>query len=68
MYDQENRFYFVHSYHALCDNPEDVLTTTFYGYNFTSSFERDNIVGVQFHPEKSHKFGMQILKNFTENF
>ncbi len=68
MYDHENRFYFVHSYHVVCDNPEDVLTSTFYDYNFTSAFEKDNIIGVQFHPEKSHKFGMQILKNFAENF
>ncbi len=68
MYDKENRFYFVHSYHAVCNNQEDVLTSTFHGHNFTSGFERDNIIGVQFHPEKSHKFGMHLLKNFAENF
>lgn len=68
MYAQENRFYFVHSYHVVCNNQEDILTTTFYGYNFASGFERDNIIGLQFHPEKSHKFGMQVLKNFAENF
>ena len=45
MYDQENRFYFVHSYHVVCSDQEDILTTTFHGYNFTSSFEKDNIVG-----------------------
>ena len=60
----ESRFYFVHSYHVVCDNQCDILTTTNYGYKFTSSFQRDNIIGVQFHPEKSHKFGMRLLKNF----
>jgi len=43
----------------------DILTTTNYGYNFTSAIEKDNIYGVQFHPEKSHKFGMQLLTNFS---
>jgi len=65
MYNQENKFYFVHSYHVICNDKEDVLTTTSYGYDFTSSIEKNNIIGVQFHPEKSHKFGMQLLKNFT---
>jgi len=62
----EPRFYFIHSYHLICNDEKDVLTETFYGYNFVSSVQRDNIFGVQFHPEKSHKFGMQILKNFVE--
>ncbi len=65
---QDARFYFVHSYHAVCNNTQDVLTSTYYGYGFTSSFERDNIIGVQFHPEKSHRFGTQLLKNFVENY
>lgn len=65
---QDARFYFVHSYHAVCNNPQDVLTSTNHGYRFTSSFERNNIIGVQFHPEKSHRFGMQLLKNFVENY
>lgn len=60
------RFYFVHSYHAVCRNEEDMLTTTQYGYHFVSAFQKGNIMGVQFHPEKSHKFGMQLLKNFAE--
>lgn len=60
------RFYFVHSYHVICEEPEDVLSTTTYGYEFTSAFQRGNIVGVQFHPEKSHKFGMELMKNFAE--
>lgn len=62
------RFYFVHSYHFECQSEEDILTTTNYGYSFTSSVAHKNIMGVQFHPEKSHKFGMLILKNFAENF
>lgn len=68
MENQENRFYFVHSYAVECYQTEDILTTTFYGYEFVSCFEKDNIIGVQFHPEKSHRFGMQLLKNFVENY
>jgi glutamine amidotransferase len=64
---QDPRFYFVHSYHVVCSNASDVLSTTNYGYNFHSSFAHENILGVQFHPEKSHKFGMHLLKNFIEN-
>lgn len=62
----ENRFYFVHSFHLVCQHPEDILTTTLYGYDFVSSVAKGNILGVQFHPEKSHKFGMKVLKNFAE--
>lgn len=64
----EPRFYFVHSYHVVCNNSNDVLSTTNYGFDFHSSFANRNIFGVQFHPEKSHKFGMLLLKNFIENF
>lgn len=64
--DDKSRFYFVHSYHYECDNSEDRLLETGYGYNFTSAIERRNIMGVQFHPEKSHRYGMQLLKNFVE--
>jgi glutamine amidotransferase len=60
------RFYFVHSYHVTCDHADDVLTTTEYGYEFVSGLQRGNIMGAQFHPEKSHKFGMRLLKNFAE--
>jgi glutamine amidotransferase len=63
----ESRFYFVHSYHVVCKHEEDILTTTYYGYKFVSSVRRQNIMGVQFHPEKSHKFGMRLLKNFAES-
>lgn len=59
-------FYFAHSYHVEIDNPEDELITSHYGYKFTVGIERENIIGVQFHPEKSHRYGMQLLKNFSE--
>jgi glutamine amidotransferase len=61
----EPRFYFVHSYHVVCRNEEEVLTQTFHGCEFVSSVKRENIYGVQFHPEKSHKFGMKLLDNFV---
>lgn len=61
----ESRFYFVHSYYVKCNHSQDVLATTKYGYEFTSVIEKGHIVGVQFHPEKSHKFGMQMFKNFV---
>jgi glutamine amidotransferase len=62
----EPRFYFVHTYKVLCADHQDVLAHTSYGQiGFTSAFARDNIVGVQFHPEKSHRFGMALLRNFA---
>ena len=67
MYD-EPRFYFVHSYHLLLDNPADVLATANYGYDFTVGIEHENILGVQFHPEKSHKYGMKLLENFVKYY
>lgn len=63
---QPMRFYFVHSYHYLCSSQENVLATARYGYEFTCAIVKDNIMGVQFHPEKSHKHGMQLLRNFVE--
>mgnify|MGYP003577853970 CR=1 FL=1 len=62
---EEPRFYFVHSYHVQCTNPADVLTTTHYGYDFHSIIQHENIYGAQFHPEKSHKYGMKLLANFA---
>lgn len=59
------RFYFVHSYYVQLDSRNDIIGQTTYGLDFTSSFNCDNIYGVQFHPEKSHKFGMNLLKNFS---
>ncbi len=61
-----SRFYFVHSYYVECDNPDEVLAVTEYGGKFHSVITKENIIGVQFHPEKSHKYGMRILKNFSE--
>lgn len=61
----EPRFYFVHSYHVVCDQPDDILTVTEYGYDFASAFSHGNIFGLQFHPEKSHRFGMQLFRNFS---
>lgn len=62
----EPRFYFVHSYFVHCHDASDVLLTTPYGEVFHSAFQRGNVSGVQFHPEKSHKFGMALLRNFAE--
>lgn len=59
------RYYFVHSYHAKCDSEENVLMICDYGYEFAASVVKDNVMGVQFHPEKSHDFGMALLKNFV---
>jgi len=62
----EIKFYFVHSYHIKCNNKLDVLTTTEYEYEFTSAIQKDNIFGVQFHPEKSHNWGEMLLENFIK--
>ena len=59
-------FYFNHGYYCVPDHEGDILTTTDYGVGFTSSVARGNLFGVQFHPEKSQKTGLQILKNFVE--
>lgn len=64
--DGEIRFYFLHSYHVICHNEDDVLSMTNYGYDFVSSFQKDHIIGVQFHPEKSHRFGMNFMKHFAK--
>jgi imidazole glycerol-phosphate synthase subunit HisH len=60
------RFYFVHSYHLVCNDRADILSTTRYGYEFVSAVQKDNIMGTQFHPEKSHRFGMHVVRNFCE--
>jgi imidazole glycerol-phosphate synthase subunit HisH len=62
------RFYFVHSYFFSANDTEDVLSSTIYEIEFTSAIEKGNILGVQFHPEKSHKFGMRLLKNFADYY
>lgn len=58
------RFYFVHSYYLACDSTEDVLCTSHYGSTFASGIGRDNVVGMQFHPEKSHVFGLALIQNY----
>jgi glutamine amidotransferase len=65
---QEARYYFVHSYHLKCDDQNDVSATSFYGYEFVASVEHENVIGVQFHPEKSHKFGMRLYENFVKEY
>lgn len=65
-FDEELRFYFVHSYHVVCDNESDVSAKAFYGFDFHASIQKGHIYGAQFHPEKSHRFGMLLLKNFVE--
>jgi imidazole glycerol-phosphate synthase subunit HisH len=62
---EESRFYFVHSYYVKVDSEADSVMRTTHGVTFDSVIQRDNIFGAQFHPEKSHKFGMNLLKNFV---
>lgn len=64
--DDTARFYFVHSFHYECIDVADRLLETHHGYAFASGVERGNVMGVQFHPEKSHRYGMQLIKNFVE--
>lgn len=59
------RFYFLHSYYFVPGHPSQKLATTHYGCEFTSAAGNGHILGVQFHPEKSHKWGIQLLKNFA---
>ncbi len=61
----ETFFYFVHSYRPASARPETVIGTTEYGLRYASAAARDNVMGVQFHPEKSHRAGLQLLKNFA---
>jgi len=63
---EDYRFYFTHSYHAVCDDPENVVASTFYGYEFPSIIQNNNVFGVQFHPEKSHRYGMALLTEFSK--
>lgn len=62
----KHRFYFVHSYYVKCNNASDVIATCNYGTEFTCMFNHENIYGAQFHPEKSLKFGMELLSNFSK--
>ena len=65
--DQNSYFYFLHSYALLNLNEKYKVCETFYGENFVSAFKKDNIYGIQFHPEKSHLLGSKILLNFYNN-
>jgi glutamine amidotransferase len=62
---EEPRFYFVHSYYVKNNNSDDILAYSEHGIKFTAAMGKDNIFATQFHPEKSHKFGMNILNNFA---
>ena len=64
--EDELRFYFAHSYHVDCKNFEDISAVTNYGYEFVSAAEKDNVMGVQFHPEKSHRFGMVFFQRYID--
>jgi imidazole glycerol-phosphate synthase subunit HisH len=64
-FEGEIKFYFVHSYYVKAVNPRHAMMKTVYGVEFDSALHHDNIFGAQFHPEKSHKFGMQLFKNFS---
>jgi glutamine amidotransferase len=64
--DSDARFYFLHSYYFAPDNQRDVLALTEYHGNFASSVGSARVHGVQFHPEKSHQWGIRLLKNFAE--
>lgn len=63
---EDQGFYFIHSYYIEVENQENVMTTTNYGGNFVSGITSSNIYAVQFHPEKSHSNGMKLLKNFSD--
>lgn len=63
---EDPRFYFVHSYHFRFQQEFEITATARYGYDFACAFQKGNVYGAQFHPEKSHKFGMKVLENFNK--
>jgi len=63
---RERRFYFVHSFHVRCREKQHVVATAMHGEEFTAAFAHENLYGVQFHPEKSHRFGMELMNRFAE--
>lgn len=65
-FNDESRFYFLHSYYFSCNNPADVISTTEYGITYASVVNHENIYGIQFHPEKSHSNGIHLLHNFVK--
>lgn len=64
--EQDARFYFLHSYYFSCAEAESAIATTDYAGTFACAVNHENVYGVQFHPEKSHHFGVQLIKNFAE--
>jgi glutamine amidotransferase len=62
----DSEFCFVHSYHIHCNDKEDIVAETIYDYVFASAIQKNNLFGVQFHPEKSHDVGEMMLRNFVE--
>jgi glutamine amidotransferase len=64
----DDLFYFVHSYYVKCKEAENILTTTKYGIEFHSAIIHENVIGMQFHPEKSHKYGLNLISNFIKKF
>jgi glutamine amidotransferase len=62
----EQRFYFVHSFHAVCTDPSDVIAVAHHGIEFSAAIGRGNVLGAQFHPEKSHRFGLALMRRFVE--
>lgn len=66
--DAESRFYFVHSYHLSSADDDLVVATSHHGYDFPAAVTHGNIAGTQFHPEKSHRFGLALLRNFAQHF
>jgi len=64
--DENHYLYFVHTFHVTCDNRDDIIGETDYGYRFTSAVAHNNIMGIQPHPEKSHENGLKILENFIK--
>jgi imidazole glycerol-phosphate synthase subunit HisH len=65
-FDDDPRFYFVHSYYVAVDQPDHSILKTVYGVEFDSAVQHGNIYGAQFHPEKSHRYGMRLLRNFAD--
>jgi glutamine amidotransferase len=64
--DSNSLFYFLHSYYFECNDEKDIIARSHYGIDFSCAIRRNNIYGVQFHPEKSHQYGIQLLNNFAK--